>query len=114
MAVWRTRPGSDRQHHGDALSEQGRRDQVQLLGLEGHDQGDYSLVSEHEDYIVSSSYLGKGQSGGGSPLSVSNRESSPIGALHQMVSRPQGNQPTVQYLGPTYSRSVPHSAEQQG
>ena len=93
VAVWRTRPSSDRQHYGDALSEQGRRDQVQVLGLEG--QGDYSLVSEHEDHIVSSTYLGSGQCGGGSPFSVSDRESSPIGALHRMVSRPQGNQPTL-------------------
>ncbi len=32
VAVWRTRPGSDRQHYGDALSEQGRRDQFQVWG----------------------------------------------------------------------------------
>ncbi len=31
VAVWRSRPGPDRQHHSDALSEQGRRDQVQVL-----------------------------------------------------------------------------------
>ncbi len=43
-------PDSGRQHHGDALSEQGGRDQVQVLGLEG--PGDFSLLSEHEDYIV--------------------------------------------------------------
>ncbi len=90
VAVWHTRSGSDGQHFGDALFEQGRRDQVQVLGLEG--QGDYSLVSEHEDHIVSSTYLGTGKCGG-SPLSVSNRESSPIGAFHRMVSQPQGNQP---------------------
>ena len=47
--LWRSRPGSDRQHYGDAFSEQGRRDQVQVLGLEG--QGDYSLVSEHESAV---------------------------------------------------------------
>ncbi len=46
VAVWRSCPGSDRQHYGDALSEQTRRDQVQVLGVEG--QGDYSLVSERE------------------------------------------------------------------
>ncbi len=54
----------------DALSEQGGRDQVQVLGLEG--QGDYSLVSEHEDLIVSSTYLRTGQCRGGSPLLVLN------------------------------------------
>ncbi len=111
MAVWRTYPGSDRQH-GDTLSEQGGRDQVQMLGLEG--QGNYSLVSDHGDCIVSSTYLGTGQCRGGSPLSVLNRECSPIGVLHQMVSRSQGNQPTLRYFRPTYSRSVRHSAEQQG
>ncbi len=31
-----------------------------------------------------------------------------------MVSRPQGDQPTLRYLGPTYSRPVHYSAEQQG
>ncbi len=97
VAVWRTRPASDRQHYGDALSEQGRRDQVQVLELEG--QRDYSLMSEHEDYIVSSTYFRTGQCGGGSLLSVLNRKSSPIGALHRMVSRPQGNQPALQYFG---------------
>ncbi len=112
VAVWHIRPSSDGQHYGDALSEQGGRDQVQELGLEG--QGDYSLVSEHEDHIVSSTYLRTGQCGGGSPLSVSDRESSPPGALHRMVFRPQGDQPTLRYLGPTYSRLVRHSAEQQG
>ncbi len=111
VAVWRTRPSSGGQHYGDALSEQGGRDQVQELGPEG--QGDYSLVSEHEDHIVGSTYIGPGQYGGGSPLSVSDRESSPLGALHRMVSRPGGNQPTLRYLGPTYSRSVRRSAEQQ-
>ncbi len=45
---------------------------------------------------------------------VSNRESLLIGALHRKVSQPQGDQPTLRYLGPTYSRSVHHSAEQQG
>ncbi len=35
------------QHHGDALSEQGRRDQVQESGLEG--PGEYLVVSEVED-----------------------------------------------------------------
>ncbi len=108
VAVERTRPSSDGQHYGDTLSEQGRRDQVQVLGLEG--QGDYSLVSEHEDHIVSSTYLGTGYCQGGSPLSVSNRESLPIGAIHQMVSRSQGNRPTLWYLRPTYSRPVRHSA----
>ena len=83
MAVWRTCPSSDGQHYGDALSEQGGRDQVQMLGLEG--QGDYSLVSEHEDHIVSSTYLGTGQCRGGSLLLVSNGESSLIGVLHRMV-----------------------------
>ncbi len=112
MAVWRTRPSSNGRHYGDALSEQGGRDQVQVVGLEG--QGDYSFVSEHEDHIVSSTYLGTGQCGGGWPLSVSNPESSLIGALYRMVSRLQGNQPTLRYLGPTYSRSVCHTAEQQG
>ncbi len=112
MAVWRTPPSSDGQHYSDALSEQGGRDQVQVLGLEG--QGDYSLVSEHENHIVSSTYLGTGQYRGGSPLSVLNRESSPIGVLHRMVSRLQGNQSTLRYLEPTYSRPVCHSAEQQG
>ncbi len=82
--MWRSRPGSDRQHYGDALSEQGRRDQAQVLGLEG--QGDYSLGSEHEDYIVSSTYLGTGQCRGGLPLSVSDQESSPIVVLHRLVS----------------------------
>ncbi len=57
--MWYTCPGSDGQHHGDALSEQGGRDQVQVLELEG--PGDYSLVSEHEDYVVGSPYLGTGQ-----------------------------------------------------
>ncbi len=32
--MWRSHPGSDRQHYGDALSEQGRGDQVQVLALE--------------------------------------------------------------------------------
>ena len=82
--MWRTHPGSDRQHYGDALSEQDRRDHVQVLGLES--QGDYSLVSEHEDYIVSSTYLRTGQCRGRLPLLVLNRESSPIGVLHRMVS----------------------------
>ncbi len=59
VAVWHTRPGSDREHQCDALSEQGGRDQVQGLGQEG--LGDYSLVSEYEDYIVDSIYLGTGQ-----------------------------------------------------
>ncbi len=31
-----------------------------------------------------------------------------------MVFRPQGDQPSLLYLGPTYSRPVYHSAEQQG
>ncbi len=31
-----------------------------------------------------------------------------------MVSRPQGDQPTLRYLEPTYSRSVHHLAKQQG
>ncbi len=31
VAVSHTRPGSDGQHHSDALSEQGGRDQVQVL-----------------------------------------------------------------------------------
>ncbi len=107
-----TRPSSDGQYNGDAPSEQGGRDQVQELGLES--QGDYSLVSEHEDYIVSSTYLGTRQCGGGSPISILDRESSPFGVLHRMVSRPQGDQPTLRYLGPTYSRLVCHTAEQQG
>ncbi len=55
VVVWHTFPGSDGQHHGDALSEQGGRDQVQLLGLEG--LGDYSLLSEHKDYIVNGSHF---------------------------------------------------------
>ncbi len=38
VTVWRTCPGSDGQHHGDVLSEQGRRDQVQVLGLEGPEE----------------------------------------------------------------------------
>ncbi len=40
-----------------------------------------------------------------------NRESSPIGAHHRLVSRPQGDQPTLRYLGPTYTRSVRYSTE---
>ncbi len=71
MAVWCTRPSSDGQHNGDALSEQGARDQVQVLGLKG--QGNYSLVSEHEDHIVSSTYRGTGQCQGVSPLSFESR-----------------------------------------
>ena len=71
VAVCHTRPSSDGQHNGDALSEQGGRDQVQVLGLEG--QGDYSLVSVHEDHIVSSTYLGTGQCRGGSPLDFESR-----------------------------------------
>ncbi len=35
VAVWRSRPDSDRQHYDDALSQQGGRDQVQVIGLEG-------------------------------------------------------------------------------
>ncbi len=80
VAAWRSRPGSDRQHYGDALSEQDRRDQVQVL----ESQGDYSLVSEHEDYIVSSTFPGTGQCRGRSPLPVSNRESSLIGVSAAM------------------------------
>ncbi len=71
VAVWSTHPGSDRQHHGDAVSKQDRRDQVQVLGLEG--SGDYSLVSEHEDYIAGSTYLRTGQCRGRSPLSFNLR-----------------------------------------
>ncbi len=40
VALWKSCPDSDGLHYGDALSEEGRRDQVQVLGLEG--KGDYS------------------------------------------------------------------------
>ena len=48
MAVWHAHPGSDGQHHGDALSEQGGRDQIQEPGHQS--PGEYSLVSEVEDF----------------------------------------------------------------
>ncbi len=73
VAVWHTRPGSDRQHHSDALYEQCGRDQVQVLGQEG--SGDYSVVSELEDHIVGGSHFGTGQCQGIMPLSISGRNS---------------------------------------
>ncbi len=78
VAVWRTYSSSDRQHYGNALSEQGGRDQAQVLGLEG--QGDYSLVSEHEDHIVSSSYLGTGQCDPHAQTPVNNHPDLPVQA----------------------------------
>ena len=50
-----------------ALPEQGSRDQVQVLGLEG--LRDYSVVSELEDLIVSGSDFGIRQCRGGSLIS---------------------------------------------
>ncbi len=77
VAAWHTRPDSHGQNHGDALSEQGGRGQVRMLGLKG--LGDYSVVSE--DHIVSGSYLGTGQCGGGCPRPSSLTKQFPAGGL---------------------------------
>ncbi len=66
--MWHTCPGSYRQHYSDALSEQGSMAQVQVHRLEG--SGDYSVVSELEDHIVSGSRLGTGPCQCGLPLLI--------------------------------------------
>ena len=48
------------------------------------------------------------------PLLSSSQESSSVGVLHRMLSGPQGDFPSFQCLGTTYSRPVHHLAEQQG
>ncbi len=81
-------------------------------GLEG--PKNYSLVSELEDFPVCGPYLRLVQCGGGSPHSMLCRKSLPLGVLHGMVAGPQGDFPSLPYLGPTYSRPVHRSVEQKG
>ena len=69
-------------------------------------------MSQLKDHLFGSSHFGAGQTGGGLPLAILSRESLPLGVLHIIVSPPEGNLPPLRYLGPTYSRSVHHSAEQ--
>ncbi len=66
VAVCHMLPGSDEQHYTDALSEQDKMDQVQVLGLEG--SVDCSVVSELKNFLVSGPDFGTAQCQGGSHL----------------------------------------------
>ncbi len=88
-AVWHTHSSSDGQHHGDALSEHGRRDQVQVPGHQG--LGEYSVVSKVRDFSDCSQYISLHQHRGRSPLFSSSRESSLVGTLHRIISGHHGD-----------------------
>ncbi len=61
-------------------------------------------VSELEDFLVGSPHFRTRQCRGG----LSSR------SLHRMISQPQGDIPSLPYLGATYSRPVHHWAKKQG
>ncbi len=115
VAVCNTCPSPDRQHHGDALTEQVRGNQVQESGPLG--PRNHSVVSDLEHFSDGSPYFELLQCRGRASidrLSPQSGASSPPGALHRMVSGPGDSQPTLRFMGRTYSRPVHHQAEYQG